>query len=227
MTDVNVVDKSITDKSIIDKSISEVIKSKQKEKEQIKNKKLEKSKNKYNNIDTLNFNGLDVLQQGDYLWDIFKKMRSEKLKTQTHLLQADCDAILKEYHMEYKKFCEMFPIVVRYMCQFQSYNSKAFERYLVKMQHNPPTNKKEHVVDRNADYIKYLWLEMNKKHPNRINESNKVWGEAYKLLNDEFENYLAVEEKARETIKERELEALAQKRKELLAFIEKCKTTTS
>lgn len=203
--------------------IEDIIKSKQKKQEELKNEKLAKAQKKYDNIDTLNFNGLDVLQQGNYLWDTFKKARSEKLKTQPHLTQKDCDEFLKEYQREYKKFCEMFPIVIRYMCQFQSYNSKAFERYLIKMQHNPPKNKEEHIVDRNADYIKYLWLEMNKKHPNRIIESNKVWGEAYKLLKEEFENYLAVEEEAKQRIKERDRIALEQKKKDLLAFIEKCK----
>jgi hypothetical protein len=174
-------------------------------------KKVKKTKTR--EFDDIKFNSLHPEEQAAFLWNKYKLIRAEKLPNFTN---KDADDIMLEFRQDYKYFCELFPIVIRYMCQFQSFSSKAFRRYLLKMKHNPPKSKFENVVDRNADYVRYLWEETN-KNPTRA-ESNKVWTEVHKILEDEYHTYEAVEEEAKNRIKLQETKALEEKRAELIAL---------
>lgn len=123
----------------------------------------------------------------------------------------------------YTDFRKEFPIVVRYMICMGQYSSKAFRRFLNKVQSvvHPPPDKREkgymedQWVRRQADYVRYLWEAYQKGHYNTA-EAAWVWEDSYKKLKGEFDDfrdtYKSIEAKTKE-----EKEALkAQNAKDLL-----------
>lgn len=155
------------------------------------------------------------------IWNHYKIISKEKRQKSDNdnLTDADGEEILKLFQDVYKNFAEMFPIVLRYICQMGQFNSKAFSKYLRKVKNSTDRERKTHMVDRNADYVKYLWQESNKNHPRWAQESAYVYRTAYKSLNDEFETYEAAQELAKERIKEMDEKNLQSKRDDLKKFI--------
>ena len=95
---------------------------------------------------------------------------------------------------EFKEFYIGFPIVSRYMICMGQYNAKAFKKFLIKCQNTKSTERKETDtpeelwVQRQADYIKYLWESYQKPHFNR-EHANDIWRHAYKTLLNEFKDF--------------------------------------
>lgn len=71
------------------------------------------------------------------------------------------------------------------------YSSRAFKRYLIKVQNfkYPEVREKGYMEDqwvrRQADYIRYLWEAYQRGHYNNA-EAQSIWQEAYKTLKQEF-----------------------------------------
>jgi hypothetical protein len=189
-------------------NIQQIVEQKKKSKKKHPKKKI---------FDDLVFNRLNPEEKAKFLWEKYKSVRPTTTQ--------EIDTLYKEFTMEYKTFHEMFPVVLRYMCQLGKFNAKAFHRFLIKMQHNPPKNQEELIVDRNADYLRYLWEEEHPKFSKA--QSNIVWTDAYKILKDDFDKYLVVEAEAKERIKKQQEIASEEKKNELLALVNARKAASS
>lgn len=96
---------------------------------------------------------------------------------------------------EYKKFCNAYPIVVRYMVQYKTFRVKAFKKYVKHLLKTKPTEseKKEMIGNPNAKfywlnkqkalYAKYLYLESSNTH--NMDDANKVYNETLNALNND------------------------------------------
>lgn len=114
--------------------------------------------------------------------------------------------------LEHKEFMTEFPIVSRYMICMGQYSPKAFRRFLEKISrvvHPPPAQRakgymEDQWVRRQADYVRYLWEESQKKRKAHINntEANLLWEDTYKTLKGEFDDfrnkYKEIEDKTKE-----------------------------
>lgn len=114
--------------------------------------------------------------------------------------------------LNHKEFMTEFPIVTRYMICMGQYSNHAFRRLLTKISkvtHPPPHERakgymEDQWVRRQADYVRYLWEEYQKKKNAHINaqEASIIWEDAYKTLKGEFDDfrdkYKQIEEKSKE-----------------------------
>jgi len=144
--------------------------------------------------------------------------------SRTSMLDAngniDMKLVFREFQYTYKNFFERFPVVMRYMIELGQFNENAFKKYMKKIQTNPATDMQQHITERNADYIKYLWQENNKKHPQYNVMIKRIWNEAYTNLKEEWDNYNDIQEMAKEKIKIQDEQNLKEKREELLRLIQ-------
>ena len=220
-------------------SIADIMESKRLEKKKQEQEKREKNMLKNREFDDLKFRSLNVVDKAEFLWKKFKKKRQDIINTGVNYdHKTHGEKMLNEFRYNYKEFCETYPILVRYICQFQSYNKVAFERYLRKIKNlnehysrdpsgmSKESYKKLHYVDRNADYIKYLWEETNRnKIPKSIfnQQAENVYKEVYKLLEKEHEYFTNIEILAEEKAVERANNSFVEKKNELMNLIRSLK----
>jgi len=127
--------------------------------------------------------------------------------------------VMKEFQYHYKEFFERFPIITRYMIESGQFNVIAFKRYIKKLRDSPATDMCMHITERNADYVKYLWQENNKKHPEYGIMSKQIWNDTYKMLKHEWDMYEIIQEEAKNRIIQRDEQSLKEKKQELLQFL--------
>lgn len=97
---------------------------------------------------------------------------------------------------DFTDFYNEFPIVCRYMICMGQYKAKAFNRFLKKCKSVEPVedhkraknHNEDQWVQRQADYIRYLWEEnQNKRFSTK--DAHMVWNQAYKSLTKEFNDF--------------------------------------
>src|SRR6476620_735106 len=132
---------------------------------------------------------------------------------------------------DFKEFYKNFPIVSRYMICLQEFSSKAFKKMLIKCKNTklPKTmlqdtngasssksvdscDKDSNLsksdinqklwIERQADYVKFLWEENNTGF--KESESESVWKEVYDSLDAEFSQFKKLHEEAERKVKETE-----------------------
>jgi hypothetical protein len=143
----------------------------------------------------------EILDEADKVWKCCKE-RSVDI--------TDLDAVeefMSELRKQFKEFCTSYPIAMRYMAQFNSYNRKALEKYLNKIEKKPWKSESEY-LESQADYVVILYKETHPKwnttHVNnlrrniitmleneskvfkeRLDSSEKKVNETEKRINDE------------------------------------------
>src|ERR1700744_5814447 len=65
---------------------------------------------------------------------------------------ADMDLI----HRTHSEFCKAYPMVIRYMCEMNEYDPKAFRKWLMKIKERPWKTEEEY-LDAQADYVSMLF----------------------------------------------------------------------
>jgi len=90
---------------------------------------------------------------------MYKIARSRNLKFGD--LEA-ADALMAEFRKSNPEFSKSYPIVLRYMCQMQEFDSKALRKYLLKIKEHPWKNEKEY-LDSQADYVVILYQATHSK----------------------------------------------------------------
>lgn len=116
---------------------------------------------------------------------------------------------LSYYQRRYPNFAKTFPITLRYMIEHSQYSSKAFRKYLKRFGTKRYKNEDE-FCERQADYVKYLYMELNNHYDERL--ARKTWQETYDLLRKEI--VVFKESDSRMKKKNEELEVLnAQERR--------------
>lgn len=133
------------------------------------------------------------ISDADNIWVDFKK----RSKSDVKFNELNIDEKLDYYQKRYHSFTVTFPIVLRYMIQLGQYSTKAFRKYVKRMQTNPYRSELEY-CERQADYVKYLFMECSNSH--NVQDAQKIWQNAYDLLAKEVEIFKQAEEKVKEKI---------------------------
>jgi hypothetical protein len=76
--------------------------------------------------------------------------------------QTSADEFMSKMRKEHKDFCMSYPIVLRYISQFKSFNKIAFKKYLDKIEKRPWTGESEY-LDSQADYAVILYKQTHPK----------------------------------------------------------------
>jgi hypothetical protein len=93
------------------------------------------------------------------------------------------------------------------------YKRRAFEKYLKKCRNFVPDEKKRRLdknymrdqwIERQADYIKYLWIEYQNSRYNP-RDAVAIWTQAYNALSKEFKDFEALHEHAENVVKKEEV----------------------
>jgi hypothetical protein len=116
------------------------------------------------------------------------------------------------FYDEYKEFHNEFTIVYKYIVCFGKYSTRAFIKYLKKTLSFVPDSQerfrnknymREKWIERQADYVRYLWEDSQEGNHFTRKESNKVWKEAYKYISEEFNHFEELYQTKEKEIKEK------------------------
>lgn len=119
---------------------------------------------------------------------IYKKCRAEKLKFGD---REAAEKQMSQMRKEHPEFCKSYPIVLRYMCEMQEYKTKAFRKYLLKIQEHPWKNQDEY-LDSQADYVCLLYMETKKRWTRTAVEN--IRRNIRKMLQHEHETFMKYSE---------------------------------
>lgn len=103
---------------------------------------------------------------------------------------------LSYYQKKKPIFAKTFPITLRYMIELGTYNEKAFRKFIKKLQDHPYKSETEY-CERQADYIKFLYIETNAGCTKK--EAKSIWKCAKDILIEEVNTF----KNAMETIKKK------------------------
>lgn len=142
------------------------------------------------------------------LWIDIKKRVNEDPK---FIELPDNEKIEIYQKSEFKDFYIEFPIVSRYMICMGQFSNKAFKKYLIKCKnakHDPVKSREkgyteDQWVQRQADYVRYLWESYQKQHYSPT-ESTNIWQHAYSTLKKEFQDFKDLHDDVEKKLKEDE-----------------------
>ena len=151
------------------------------------------------------------LQDADEIWrDFNSRMKDPDFR------RMDTNDVLKFYQRRNEKFALTFPIVLRYMVQLNQYNKKAFERFIKKMTNRPYRTELEY-CERQADYVKYLYMEQNIHY--KIKDAQTIWQQSYDMLANEVKLFKEANEIIKKKLEDNNSKNCIEKREELKAFL--------
>lgn len=144
---------------------------------------------------------LNALTEAEKVWLNIKVLKTTNSEQFSKLNDEEKINLLRK---DFTEFYNEFPIVSRYMICLESYNSKAFKKMLIKCKNTTFNDKKETNeeiwIQRQADYVKYLWEESQTKRFS-AKESNEIWNAAYKALSEEFKHFKNLHSEMEEKVK--------------------------
>jgi hypothetical protein len=147
------------------------------------------------------------IDDAEMIWkDLKKNIKDTKFNS------LNIDEQLEVYQKKYNDFTMTFPIVLRYMVQLKRYKKKAFENFLKKMRANPYRSELEY-CERQADYVKYLYMETTKNHD--MEEAKRVWRETYEMLAKEVKLFKKASEEIKRKTEKNNKRNNIEKREEL------------
>ncbi len=116
---------------------------------------------------------------------IYRRVTSSGIPVQDQEARLE---LLKDLSSEYKDFCVSHPVILRYMCQMDAYNSGAFEGYLKAIAENPGAIfKVKGFLSAQADYVARLTSALT---PGGLTSEGyeKIKTEVSKVLNKEYDD---------------------------------------
>ena len=132
-----------------------------------------------------------VIDISNKLWRDLKK---RILDDPTFVKKSDSEKVDIYQKSEFKEFYNNYPIVCRYMVCMGQFSNKAFKRYLLKcksmstVKHTDKHNVEDEWIQRQSDYIRYLWESYQKQHF-KAADSQEIWQQSYKMLTQEFTDF--------------------------------------
>lgn len=139
----------------------------------------------------------DLIDEASTMWNKVKKYGIKNLITQERI-----DELMQQMYREHTNFCKSYPIVNRYMCQFQTYNSKAFRRWLTKISANPWKSRAEY-IEASADYVVILYRATHKTGVNATELSN-LRTNIISMLTQEYDDFEKETKRALEIVEKQE-----------------------
>jgi len=141
----------------------------------------------------------DLLKLADTIWNDIKSdinyNKEEKLSYMTEY-----------YFSKYKDFSYSFPIVIRWMIQLNTYNRKAFKKYLLKFKETKLISRKDFAILQ-AEYLVLIYKETHSHYKN--SDVNTYRDFIVKQLVDEEALHTTVEKEFKQ-----ELEAISKEKRE-------------
>lgn len=148
------------------------------------------------------------VKDAEAIWSDF----NERLKNDTAFRDLKSEDQLEFYQKNHHSFTMSFPIVLRYMIQLRQYSKKAFVKFVKKMASKPYRSELEY-CERQADYVKYLYMELSSSH--NMKEAQAIWKNTYDMLAKEVEVFKNAEDKVKEKLEKNDRQNNIEKRKEL------------
>lgn len=163
--------------------------------------------------------GLDPIGIANEMWHIFQSLKT------TSWMAKDAQEKITDFNGRgYQDFNSKYAIVARYMLINEEYSPKAFEKYLFKLRVNGFKDQ-DGWADRQADYVKYLFIEYNKREEKDkkklATDADVIWRESKKNLLEEVQSFKKDFEEAKTRVVELQKE-LDKKYREDLRQV--CKT---
>ena len=125
---------------------------------------------------------------------LWRDLKKRILDDPTFVKKSDSEKVDIYQKSEFKEFYTNYPIVCRYMVCMGQFSNKAFKRYLLKcksmstVKHTNKHDSEDEWVQRQSDYIRYLWEAYQKQHFNAA-DAQEIWQQAYKMLTQEFTDF--------------------------------------
>lgn len=148
------------------------------------------------------------VSDAENIWEDFR----ERFKNDKSFRELDSDEQLEFYQKNHNRFMMTFPIVLRYMIQLRQYNKKAFIKFIKKMTTNPYRSELEY-CERQADYVKYLYMELSPKY--NMKDAKLLWRQTYDMLAKEVEMFKNAEKEVKQKLEKNNKQNSIEKRTEL------------
>lgn len=160
-----------------------------------------------------------AIKEASSMWGDLK----DRIKTNPEFIELKDEEKVNIFQKKYKDFYTEFPIVSRYMVCMGQYSNKAFKRYLIKCKSVKPVPPQERVegytedqwVQRQADYVRYLWESYQTQHFSS-SDAQGIWQHAYQTLKKEFKDFKDMHKVIEEKLKSEDKIGKAELVKELL-----------
>jgi hypothetical protein len=143
--------------------------------------------------------------------EIFSDFR-KRLKKDKEFKELDPEKCLEFYQKRNENFSMTFPITLRYMILLKQYSTKAFVRFIKKLETAPYKSELEY-CERQADYVKYLHMELSNTH--NMQEAQKIWQKTYDMLAKEVQMFKDANEKVKKKLEKNNNANNIEKREEL------------
>jgi hypothetical protein len=126
--------------------------------------------------------------------------------------------LMAEMRAQHKDFCMSYPVVLRYMCEMHLYHTKAFGKFLRRVEKNPWRSESEY-LDAQADYVMLLYKHTNPRFNTR--EANNVRKNVRELLQKEHELFKDQHKKIMDKVEDKEQNLHKQSAAELIEYFRK------
>lgn len=130
------------------------------------------------------------------------------MQTEDYKTMSDTDKI-SLIQRDFAEFYKNFPIVARYMICLGQYRMPAFRRMLIRCNETKAPEGEKNTkdmneklwVDRQADYIRFLWEDYQDGNSFTAKDSDDIWTQTHVLLTEEFQQFKDLHEDAEKKIK--------------------------
>jgi hypothetical protein len=128
----------------------------------------------------------------------------------------------------FRNFYEAYPTVARHMAMGLNYRRKAFEKLLDKLATTPGGGMEGYCAV-HADYVRYLFVELEKEKRHHINKKDvtNLWLHEYNTMYSAFKQIRQIEREKKSEFEREKAENLEFKKQQLLDFIETVDPATS
>jgi hypothetical protein len=127
---------------------------------------------------------------------------------------------------KYPTFAQAYPVCLRMIAMNVKYSERAFRRFLEKQRDDPGKGMSGY-IERQADYARFLYEEDCRTRRRHINyeTAKRIWDEEYKALKHWVTTIEEQESKSKNEYEEEHAKHLAQRRRELLDYMEQVAPT--
>ena len=151
----------------------------------------------------------EVVAEGDA---IFSRVRAAMRR------KENLEELSKELYRSHPQFAQSYPLALRYICDMQRYNSKAFRRWLLKIKEHPWKSEEEY-IEAQADYVYKLICAENPR--GSVRDKHTAKANLRKLLMAEHKEFKQKADDVEKQVDSREQRLHDRNVDELFSFLRK------
>ena len=151
----------------------------------------------------------EVVAEGDA---IFSRVRAAMRR------KENLEELSKELYRSHPQFAQSYPLALRYICDMQRYNSKAFRRWLLKIKEHPWKSEEEY-IEAQADYVYKLICAENPR--GSVRDKHTAKANLRKLLMAEHKEFKQKADDVEKQVDTREQRLHDRNVDELFSFLRK------